>query len=409
VSTLKLVATVVTFVAAAALGPSAYATPGDLDATFSGDGLATAAVPGSGFAEAVAVGADGSVVACGHAGGDLAVLRWKKGGHPDTGLGGDGIVVRDFGGTEVCTAVAVLPSGRILAAGRSTPGFVFLARFKPGGALDATFGKQGRKLVPMGANGGVGGLEVLPDGKILVAGNDDTKLMVLRFRASGKLDTTFGGGDGSVRLGARQQDYGYALAVQTDGRILVGGADWNGVGEQYRFLVARFTATGKIDTTFSGNGWTELDWTAGDDEIYGLAVTGSGRIVAAGFASQGPGGNDLAMTRFKPSGGLDTGFGVNGRVQTDFAGGSETARGIVRQGKKILAVGYTAAASGDVVVARYRPGGGLDPTFGGGDGFVITDIAGAFDVGYALARDHGTAVVAGRAGSDLFAARYLLS
>jgi uncharacterized delta-60 repeat protein len=400
-----------------AMAGPAQATPGDLDPSFDGGVVSQAITSATGYARAVDVASDGSVLACGYADDgidiDLVLMRWTETGLPDASFGGgDGIVRKDLGADETCAAVKILGSGKILAAGSWDLGRIFVARLRPSGALDHTFGVNGRRHYFLGPGANIGGLTTRASGKILLGGSGGTRLFAMRLRRDGDLDSTFGHGDGIVRLRARTADEGFALAVQPDGRILVGGDDLS-TGDQYRFLIARFTANGVVDTSFSTNGWTELDWTPGDDEAYGLAVTGTGRIIAVGFASVGPGSSDLAIARFLPHGKLDGTFGVGGKVQTDVLGGSDAARGVVRQGKKFLIAGYTSAGTADIVVARYLSGGDPDSTFGGGDGVVTTDVSGAFDVGFAIARSQGSVVVAGVSDwlgtRDFAAARYLLT
>src|SRR5262249_9745984 len=135
------------------------------------------------------------------------------------------------------------------------------------GSFDATFGTGGKTIV--NAAGGTGydqgwALSLLPDGRIYVAGiaqlagNDDFSL--LRFTAGGALDTTFDpvGLDGIVTTPVLAgSDKGRAIAVQADGKILVGGRSSNGSNDDAALV--RYLSTGALDTTFGSGGKVTFD------------------------------------------------------------------------------------------------------------------------------------------------------
>jgi uncharacterized delta-60 repeat protein len=160
------------------------------------------------------------------------------------------------------TAIAVQSDGRVLAAwyGR-------IARFNGDGSADGTFAPVD---ITQSLYGGVRDLEIQPDGKILVGG-DFSKIGgtnrngIARLNANGTLDTTFdpgAGADGEVA----------AVALQTNGKVLVGGAftNFNGVAHK---RIARLNPDGSIDSSFNP---------APDGVVSSILLQPDGKILLAG-------------------------------------------------------------------------------------------------------------------------------
>jgi uncharacterized delta-60 repeat protein len=153
--------------------------------------------------------------------------------------------------------------------------------------------------------------------------------------------------------------------------------------------------------TFSGDGQQTTNFGGfGDDRATAVAVTPHGKVIAVGHAGGGTGGSHFALARFNPGGSLDPSFSGDGR-QTTGSGGQAT--GVALQGDgKIVAVGY------GVGLARYNPDGSLDMGFAG-DGTQAT----AFVPNAVALTPLGRIVVAGYVGpgpsqtNDFVLARYL--
>ena len=273
--------------------------------------------------EAVAVQGDGKIVVVGHArtnGGNFsdtafAVARFTASGALDTTFGNSaGRALIGFQGFDVATGVAILGDGRILVAGQTSastsagPRSIALARLTSGGQLDLTFGAGGRVTSPIGDAGAVSAMKLLPDGRILVAGtvfrpNTGADFLLVRFHGTGALDTSFGqigpfpNLSGSVALDFGGQDRVRAIALQSDGRIVAAGVTQ--VSVDSRFALARFNANGLLDTSFGPNGRVTTNFVASDhggstgDTALGVAIQPDGRIVAAGRAETNTG---LAIT-----------------------------------------------------------------------------------------------------------------
>ena len=121
------------------------------------------------------------------------------------------------------------------------------------GDLDPTFSGDGKMTDWTGRAKAVA---IQPDGKIVVAGstNMDSSFALARYNPDGSIDPAFGGGDGKVTT-----DIGYsnesanAVALQSDGKIVVLGTTWDGTGSQWgHFSLVRYNPDGSLDDSFGG-------------------------------------------------------------------------------------------------------------------------------------------------------------
>jgi uncharacterized delta-60 repeat protein/uncharacterized repeat protein (TIGR01451 family) len=209
-------------------------------------------------------------------------------------------------------------------------------------------------------------------------------------------------------------DGGYALALQPDGRVVVGGYAVNVSGNK-DFALVRYNYNGTLDTTFGGGtGKVVTDFNGTSDRIWGITLQPDGKIVAVGetVSSVFPGTNDIAIARYTTAGVLDTTFGGTGKVTTDHGGGaSNAAYAVAMSGTNIIVAGYEAVSgNNDFMVARYTTAGVLDPTFGT-LGVTTTGFSGGNDVARAVALDStGRIVLGGYANNgsddDFAVARY---
>jgi uncharacterized delta-60 repeat protein/uncharacterized repeat protein (TIGR01451 family) len=221
--------------------------------------------------------------------------------------------------------------------------------------------------------------------------------------------TPLGGSVGSTGVRTTDiqgtDDGGYALALQPDGRIVVGGYAVNVSGNK-DFALVRYNYNGTLDTTFGTNGKVVTDFNATSDRIWGVTLQTDGKIVAVGetVSSVFPGTNDIAVARYTTAGALDTTFGGTGKVTTDHGGGANnSAYAVTMSGTNIVVAG-TENVSGnlDFMVARYTTAGVLDATFGT-LGVTTLGFSGGNDVARAVAIDGtGNIVLGGYAnnGSD---------
>jgi uncharacterized delta-60 repeat protein len=132
-------------------------------------------------AASVAIQSDGGIVVAGSASGigpvagnvDFALVRYTAGGGVDTSFGG-GVVTTDFGQREYASAVAIQADGKIVAVGATldanNSGSFALARYNPDGSLDPSFDEDGKKVSGFGADDQALAMALQPDGKIVAAG-----------------------------------------------------------------------------------------------------------------------------------------------------------------------------------------------------------------------------------------------
>ncbi len=151
---------------------------------------------------------------------------------------------------------------------------------------------------------------------------------------AGTLDSTFGVG-GKVIMNFGASASASAVAIQSDGKIVVGGQISN------QFLVERFNSDGSLDTSFSNDGWDTIGTSVNCGD---LAIQSDGKIVAVG----------IIIVRYNLNGTLDSTFGINGTANT-----YSNRVGLQSNGKIIVAHGVFGTA-------RINTNGFLDPTFGVG-------------------------------------------
>lgn len=222
--------------------------------------------------------------------------------------------------------------------------------------------------------------------------------------SAGSLDTTFGkGGTANVATGSGL-DYGYAAAQQPDGKLVVVG-DISGTYND--FGVIRLTREGGLDSTFGKGGQVVLDFAGDRDTARAVALQQDGKIVVAGGATLPSDSERFGLLRLNPDGTLDPSFGTGGKLTTAFPASSADRAGamLILPDNRILVGGQASRNSAttgvDFALARYLPGGTLDPSFGSG-GQVVTPVGGSSssDKIYALALQ-GNKIIAG--GGDAFA------
>jgi uncharacterized delta-60 repeat protein len=407
---------------AATLASSALAAAGDLDNSFSGNGKAMTdfTVNRNDFAGGVAIQADGKIVVAGRAGrngGRFALARYRPNGTFDPTFGGNGKVVTNFtAGDDFANGVAVQTDGKIVAVGQAggSGGRFALARYNAGGTLDSTFNGDGKATVNFGPGfDAARGVALQTDGKIVAAGHTNfDRFALTRLSSNGTLDTTFST-DGKVTTNfSVTTDFATGVAVQANGKIVAAGAaqitEFTGT-----FALARYNSNGTLDTTFSGNGRVTTDFTAEQDVAFGLALQAGGKIVAAGGGDVS--GSTFAVARYTANGNLDPAFSGDGKVTTNFGAGIDAAHGVaIQTNGKIVAAGH--ANFHRFALARYNANGALDSTFSG-DGKVTTNFTNKdrfgddFANGVTIQVD-GKIVAAGRAGGSggrFAVARYLAS
>jgi uncharacterized delta-60 repeat protein len=248
------------------------------------------------------------------------------------------------------------PDGKIIIAGFTVdlsygnfpfpPIRIEIVRFNIDGNLDSTFGVNGIKIAGFNYYSSVSTMALQSDGKIVIAGavasaNPPKSMSMARFNGDGTLDTSFGSGghqtyEENQTFGTNGGDIG-AIAIQTDGKIIVGGS---------KFF--RCNSNGSFDSTFNGNGGNFV-------EIRDIAIQNGGKIIIRG-------GSGFSLSRFNNNGSFDSSFGVSGLAKYDFGGSNDIAYSMaIQSDDKIVFIGKAGLDSNsNFAILRFNQNGTID-------------------------------------------------
>jgi uncharacterized delta-60 repeat protein len=378
-----------------------FADAGDLDPTFDGDGkVITHVSAGIDIVEDVVIQPDGKIVVAGVSSGDFAVARYNADGTLDAGFGTAGITTTDFNGpSDHAYDVALQSDGKIVVTGAAADVSLTdfgVVRYNTDGSLDSSFGSGGKVSTDFSNDNDYAlAVAIQSDGKIVVAGNTAIGGLfyfgVVRYNSNGALDGGFGTGGKLHHF-----PFGYAqdIAVQSDGKIISAGRVTTSGDEE--FALGRYNPDGSLDTSFNGTGEVTTDFNGLPDECESIAIQADGKIVAVGRARMS-GPDDFGIARYNSDGSLDSSFGSAGKVATDFFGAGDGGYSVaIDANGKIIVAGYAENFGPlDTAVVRYNSDGSIDTDFGN-SGKAIFDYASSNDWanGIALQAD-GQIVVAG--------------
>ena len=390
----KLRLLAVALAALAVCAPPATASPGDLDATFSGDGrVSTLTSPDTFVARAVAIQPDGRIVVAGYScdtgtcgpTGDSSfrLVRYTRDGGLDTDFGQGGMVTTAVGaGRSQAFDVLVRRrrDDRRRRRGerrRGDPGSFALVGYTANGVLDPTFGSHGRVITPVGT-----GFDAISDlvpgmgehftavGQANADGRD--RMALARYDRHGKPDPSFGDMGTVVVPTSAPYAYGAAGAALPDGRVVAVGAS----GSNSATESLRFSGT---PVPFSGAA-TPAPWIrpVGASYSYANAAVAlpDGRVLSAGVATERLGNPAMALVRTSPAGVLDRSWDGDGLALARVHDGTVATDVLLDPtGRAVAAGDATAGAVHDFALARFDGAGALDPGFGSG-GMVLTSFPG---------------------------------
>jgi uncharacterized delta-60 repeat protein len=288
----------------------------------------------------------------------IALVRLNSDGTLDETFSSDGVLTHSYGANDFCTSVAVQADGKIVVGGDSgDPGLgqhFSVSRFNTNGTIDASFG-GGSQAAFVGVQSGTSELVIQTDGKIVLAGrtNDGVynDVALVRFTATGSLDTGFDG-DGIRTLSLEEyDDYATKIVQLPGGKLLVGGIS------NTEFALMRFNANGALDNSFSGDGIVKADMNDTFDELLDFTLDSDGRIVAVGHSLYNL--YDIAVLRFNANGTFDNLFSLDGKTTVDFTGTYDYSYGVaLQQDGKIVVVGSTDATDAgnqnDFAILRFK-------------------------------------------------------
>ncbi|MCB0555306.1 MAG: hypothetical protein KDD02_17295 [Phaeodactylibacter sp.] len=211
------------------------------------------------------------------------------------------------------------------------------------GARDDSFAEKGYTLVDFGGGGDrwaqANAMALQPDGKILVGGrtglkNKPFQFALMRFLPDGKLDPQFGN-KGKVStpfptLGPEADLLGRALVLQKDGRIVMAGCYRKGANSERTggIAVARYLSSGELDRDFNGNGLQVIRPDGPEEGSNAMAIQPDGKILLAGFQKKDSLSYQILLVRLNDDGQPDAAFGNKGKVVTEIPGASLFANAI---------------------------------------------------------------------------------
>lgn len=381
---------------------------GSLDTTFGvGGKVITSITNTDDRINAIVIQPDGKIVAGGAVHyftdtADFCLVRYLENGDLDSTFGTNGFVVTNLtSGSDVIMDMKLQSDGKIVVAGGTNNGNdvdFALARYQTNGNLDSTFGVNGiQKTTISNGDDFAYSLQINnTTNSIYVGGVNNTNSLLVKYNASGMLDSTMNG------TGIQYMNFGsntivFSIALQSDSRIICGGSlpgvfDWD-------YMIARFDTTGFIDSTFGNNGYTVTGISNYYDQIEAIKILPDDKIIVGGSADLG--GSlieDYALVKYDENGIIDSSFGINGIVGTNMGGEDEIYELAVQNDGKIIAAGLSFQSTNGVyfALARYTATGTLDSSFGN-NGIVLTGDAFTYNVCYALAIQNDYKIIAGGA------------
>lgn len=366
------------------------ALPGELDSSFSGDGLVVEAAPLGGqlaYGQSIHVTDSGDVFVAGFSNnaqwhGYATVWKYGADGVLDDSFSADGIVTligAAQGTYDSASDITVDSQGRIIVVGSSKfndAGTTHLAvwRLNPNGTLDTSFHGDGiyesRDLGQSLARGVVVG----PDDKIYVSASYGGGMSIWKFNTNGWFDNSFGT---NGRMWHPTNSYGYSIEMDSQGRLLVAGKAWNSTLSRWEPSVWRVNPNGTFDSTFGTNGKFSYFFSPGSTQYQqaeGVVIFPDDSVAIAGYVTHEMQGRDAFVIRLDEYGQLDTSFSNDGVAITGYTTGD---------GRYTWGTSIKADANGNILAAgfsqnqapqddpkgyftkvwRFTPDGNLDSSF----------------------------------------------
>ncbi len=379
-----------------------YRPNGLLDTNFGNLGVAqTAIFANSGnFCTDILALADNSLLLTGMAENvdfkDAFLFKMLENGSPDPSFGQNGKVVRSLSPKDDnAYCLARRPDGRILVVGDTRKADDFytdaaVMQFNANGSNDAAFGSGGAVVEDVGTSEDFGSaVLVQPDGKVLVGGSAGnnyaaTDWTLLRFKSNGQPDSIFG--NHGIQIFDLQSGLSYKVQIvrQPTGKIVAGG----NIGGKP--VLVRFDSAGNIDNNFGSAGKVFLNL-PNESLTQEITQQADGKLLAVAVKPFGTGGFRAAMLRFSADGQPDTNFGQNGQIESAVVNQDWTDVAVLPDGR-IMAAGSQYVSIQDATVSRFLPNGQPDLSFG--QNGTATFLADIFPSGIKLQKD-GKAVVVG--------------
>jgi uncharacterized delta-60 repeat protein len=340
-----------------------YSTASTLDKTFGTNGIVLGSAGEN--ITAIAVAANGAIIASGTANLGAVVFEFNSNGTPNASFGANGIVTVDGSAGSEAEGILLQPNGKIVGVLEDQSAMTArVFRLNADGTPDSSFVSPN---IPA-TFGGPLSMALAPDGKIVFGGvgTSNPTITIYRLNPDGNQDPAFVGGHGSLQVPNEAPTAAFGLAVQADGRLVVADTVSNGTMESPSagIDVRRYNLNGTPDVTFNGNGDND-QIPLGDSAPASVLIQRDDRIVVVGtsFTVFPLGGipSVLALARLNPNGSLDSTFGSNGTTIMTVTGPSGAtlpnaiaAAATLQPDGKIVVAGSWATTSGmDFLTARF--------------------------------------------------------
>lgn len=393
-----------------AISIARYHSNGTTDNSFDGDGIATAYLDFTiNELNGMCLNTNGSIVTAGKttsSPSDFAIGRFHANGSPDLSFGTAAVLrVNIPSSTDEPSCVIAQADGKIIVGGFSDNGNsqeFAMARYLPGGGLDNSFDADGKQTISFGPGiSRMRAIAIQPDGKIVTGGTtvngNSFDFALARYNTNGSPDITFGVGGKVITTISDRDDYINSIAVQADGKIVVGGS--GGPGQDY-FILARYSQNGTLDNSFDGDGIVFTTFGTQIQHLRRIVIQPDGKIVSAGVARLGANYDDIALTRHHSNGSPDNSFDGDGKLNTDFGGSFDNVSSMILQPDgKIVIGGDTrdlASTYNNFLIARYNNNGTPDNNFNGTGHVSSVFYGGQSGISSMKLMDNGHLVVAGR-------------
>jgi uncharacterized delta-60 repeat protein len=296
----------------------------------------------------------------------VACTSFSQAQYVDKTFGNNGYAVTNFGSSAILNSMAVQANGKIVVAGTDDENFA-VSRCNTDGSIDNNFGNNGKVVTDIGNSEDARAVVLQDDGKIIVAGNTkvvsgsetQSQIAVVRYNADGSLDKSFGN-NGIVITVVNKQASAYAMALQTDGKIIIAGSTES---VDNSILLIRYNTNGAPDNSFGNNGEVISSFAA-ENEAYAISLQPDGKILAAGYTYDGVSGStNSVLVRYDENGILDNSFSEDGYLIN--YGGVATSLALQSDGKILLGGrGYNDNYDPYGTVQRINPDGTTDTDYG---------------------------------------------
>lgn len=338
-----------------------YNSNGSLDGSFNATGKQITDFGADDIAVSIQIQADGKILVAGTSGtinGQFVVARYNINGSLDNSFNTSGKSSLAMGFADLLAGMYVQKDGKILLAGSTFKdtnydlSYFAIGRLNSNGTPDKTFSTDGRQFVNFESSPSfASSIIAQKDGKILVAGraniDGQNNFAIARFNVDGSLDNSFSS-DGKQTNNFGSHDYfGQALALETNGNILLAGYDQSNNGNTNLWSLLCYLPNGNIDYSFGKNGYQITDMGSTLSESKAIAVSADGTIAVGG------GNNDFAIVVYKKEGTPDSSFGTNGKLITPVGIETSAIHSLCFNNNKLWAAGRANFPGTVGVAARY--------------------------------------------------------